>query len=145
MRPEQLHKTPQTLIAPPIVSRLGEPPTHKDCDCPATWTSVIKPYRQAQDTLFAFSVEPDTFAQGKERDRITQDVQQMEGGDGSGGIASYEDFAIVRRDGDLVRSIAAICIGTGVQLLPGGTQEPLFTLANDAPLLRWNIDTLPTL
>lgn len=90
--------------------------------------------------MFALAIEPQTLANGAERNHITEQVQRI---DGSGGIAAYEDFGVVKQDGNLVLSIAAVCLQTGVRILPNGDlQLPLFILPNTAPLLRWNIEAL---
>ncbi len=101
---------------------------------------MIEPHSQGQDTLFAVKVELQDLSPD-ERDDVTSQVQRI---DGSGGLAPYEDIGIVDRRGDLMRSIAAVSMQTGVLLLPGGAlQEPLFILSDPMPPLRWDIEVFP--
>lgn len=121
---------------PVIIRRLGHKPSHINCGCPFSWTSVIKPHTQGQDTLFAVDVQIQDLNH-EEREEVTTQVQRI---DGSGGLAPYEDIGVIDAHGDLVRSLAAISLQTGVMLLPDGSlQEPLFVIAEDMPPLRWDI------
>lgn len=120
-----------------ITRRLGDKPSHINCGCPSSWTSVIEPFAEGQDGLLAVDVEIQNL-DAEERNDITDQVQRI---DGSGGLAPYEDIGIVNKRGDLVRSIAAVSLQTGVMIFPDGSlQEPLFMLPNPMPPLRWEID-----
>lgn len=131
---------PNALQKPCFKRRMGDKPSHINCGCPSSWTSVIEPHSQGQDTLFAVKVELQDLSPD-ERDDVTSQVQRI---DGSGGLAPYEDIGIVDRRGDLMRSIAAVSMQTGVLLLPGGAlQEPLFILSDPMPPLRWDIEVFP--
>lgn len=130
---------PYTLQSPAIKRRLGQMPSHINCGCPGTWASVIEPVFDGQDVLFAVGVELKKLSPD-ERTDVTSQVQRI---DGSGGLAPYEEIGIVDSRGDLLRSIAAVSMQTGVQLLPGGhLQPPLFVLADPMPPLRWEAEEL---
>jgi hypothetical protein len=118
-----------------ITRRMGDKPSHMNCDCPSSWTLVIKPHSQGQDTFFAVDVELQDL-NPTERDEVTSQVKRI---DGSGGLAPYENLGIVSRRGDLLRSLAVVSMQTGVLVLPDGAlQEPLFTLSDPMPELRWD-------
>jgi len=99
----------------------------------------MEPYAEGNNPQFAVKIEPQDLST-EERDALTNQVQEI---DGSGGLAPYEDFGIAKR-GDLLRSLAAVCMQTGVIMLPDGSlQEPLFVIAEPMPPLRWEIDGFP--
>lgn len=135
MEQEALHKTPITEIQEPIIRRLGIAPTHEGCHCPRAW----EPFIENEAGQFAIRAEVQVLSD-TERNDITNQVQNLEKGDGSGGLAEYEEFGVVPRD-TLLHSLAIVCIKAGVEILPDGSvQPPLFSLSAPAPLLRWNIN-----
>lgn len=94
------------------------------------------------DEGVAVTVDSQTIARGTERDHITQQVQSI---DGSGGIASYEEFGVVSQEGNFARSLAIVCLQIGVKILPDGNlQEPLFILQDTEPHFRVSENELPT-
>jgi len=127
---------------PLIKRRLGPKPSHVNCGCPSSWTSIIEPSFDGEDVRFAVEAEVQNLNPAQ-RETITKEVKRM---DGSGGLAPYEDFGIVNRRGNLALSIAVVSMQTGVVLLPnGGMQEPLFVMPDPMPPLRWYVDDLPTI
>lgn len=136
-------RNPFAISQPPhahVVRRLGPKASHIDCACRCSWAPIIELYPQGQDFRFLVEVEPQALS-AEERDGITSQVQRI---DGSGGLAPYEDFGIVRKSSDLARSIAAVCLRTGVVVLSSGDlQQPLFVLPDPTLPARWDIEEFP--
>jgi hypothetical protein len=133
---EQLFHRQYASSTPPIVRRIGEPPSHLNCECPKSWTLVVAPRPEGTEVGFVVEVEPQNLS-NEEREDITRQVKGIEG---SGGLADYEDFGIVKGRGDLMRSMAAACMQAGVMLLPNGDiQPPLFPMINPMVPLRWDL------
>lgn len=129
---------------PFITRRMGDKPSHINCGCPNSWTSLIEPHADGHDVRLAIEVEPQPRKlSADERDNLTSQVKRL---NGSGGLAPYEDFGIVSRRGNLALSIAAACMQTGVVMLPdGGIQSPLFVIPDPMPPFRWNLEALPSI
>lgn len=135
----------EPLVKRPFITRrMGDKPSHINCGCPNSWTSLIEPHADGQEVRLAVEVEPQPRKlDADERDDITSQVKRLDGG---GGLAPYEDFGVVSKRGDLALSIAAVCMQTGVVLLPGGgVQPPLFAIPDPMPPLRWNLEELPSI
>ena len=125
---------------PLTLRRLASKPSHINCGCPFSFTPIVEPYTKNGVLQFVIAVEVKRL-NDTARDDITGQVKRL---DGSGGLAPYEDFGVIKNPDDLARSLAAACMRAGVEVLPSGDlQLPLFSEPENPPPLRLEIEEPP--